>query len=51
MNNQEIWFTVSCDGGKTGIFWRQDVKECLDYLEPHKDKMPDYCVVAVRKEK
>ena len=49
MSGSDIWFTVSNDGGQTGIFWRQDVQECLDYLEPHKDQMPDYCVVAVRK--
>jgi len=45
----EIIFTVSNDGGKTGIYWRDNAKECLDYLEPHKDTMSDYCVVAVRK--
>lgn len=44
-----VIFTVSNDGGKTGIYWREDVNECLDYLEPHKAEMPDYAVVAVRK--
>jgi len=45
----EVVFAVSNDGGKTGIFWRDNALECLDWLEPHKQNMPAYCVVAVRK--
>jgi len=44
-----IIFTASNDGGKTGIYWRENIFEVLAYLEPHKDTLGDYCVVAVRK--
>jgi hypothetical protein len=42
-------FTVSNDGGKTGIFWRESLVEVMEYFEPHASVMTDYAVVAVRK--
>ncbi len=44
-----IIFTVSNDGGKTGIYWRENVFDVLKYFEPHRDVMKGYSVVAVRK--
>jgi len=44
-----VAYTVSNDGGKTGIYWRDNANECLDYLTPHRETLPDYCVVAVRR--
>lgn len=52
MKEYYVIFTVSNDGGKTGVAWRDDVHEALDYLDlQNAGGMTDYCVVAVRKVK
>lgn len=42
-----VVFTISKDGGKTGIYWRANVLECLDCMEKYY-KDTDWCVVAVK---
>ena len=43
-----VMFAVSNDGGKTGVFWRDNVLECLNYKELYYKDSP-WHVVAVRK--
>jgi hypothetical protein len=43
-----IRFAVSNDGGKTGVAWRRNVHQALDYLDKQNASGGDYAVVAVR---
>jgi len=44
-----VLYAVSNDGGKTGVAWRTDALEALEYLDlQNKGGHTDYCVVAVR---
>lgn len=42
-----VRFTVSRDGGRTGIYWRENVFECLTFLQQHPEFQQDYAVAAV----
>lgn len=44
-----VIFTVSNDGGKTGVYWRENVFECLEYHEKYYKEHGTWQVVAVRK--
>ena len=45
-----VIFAVSNDGGKTGVAWRNNVFEALEYLELQNKNGGDYAVVVVKKQ-
>ncbi len=44
-----VRFAISNDGGKTGVFWHDDVFRALDYLSLYDNVEHNYCVVVVKK--
>lgn len=42
-----IVFGVSNDGGKTAIKWSSCVHDCIEYLDPHRETLRDYSIVAM----
>jgi hypothetical protein len=45
----KVHYTISRDGGRTGIFWSDDLDKCLDKLASVPAWHSDFSVVAVRK--